>query len=119
MSKGEGQKHDANPNKPVKVEIKESSEGDLRTLIITLTAPASDFQMVDLLRQGKVTEPLNRHLRQTIRDAIESYLTAAESLVLALASKPTQTLEHRISDNEKPLRNTNPLQDLKYPLSNK
>ncbi|CAN5749209.1 hypothetical protein BH18ACI4_BH18ACI4_05280 [soil metagenome] len=58
-----------------KVEIKESTESDARTFIITLTAPARDFHLTDLFEQRRVIEPLNRRLKQAFKDAVETYLS--------------------------------------------
>lgn len=82
----------------LRVEIKEATEGEVRTFIITLTAPESDFQLADLLRHRKVIEPLNRQLKRTIKDTIASYLSATESLVSALARTSKRTLKHRASE---------------------
>lgn len=84
----------------LKVEIKDSTEGDARTFIITLTALARDFHLTDLFEQRRVIEPLHRQLKQAVKDSIETYLSGAESLVSALASKPKRTLKEGISDSE-------------------
>lgn len=74
-----------------KVEIKESSTLDVRTFNITLTAPTSDFQLTDLLRQRGVIDALDTELKQAVKGAIERYLKAAETLISGLATKPRVT----------------------------
>lgn len=58
----------------VKVEVKNSTQGDVRTYIITLTAPTNDFQMTDHLEQRRVIESLDSQLKQAIKDAPKTYL---------------------------------------------
>ena len=72
-----------------KVEIKESSTLDVRTFNITLTAPASDFQLTDLLRQRGVIDELDAELKQAVKGATERYLKAAETLISGLSTKPS------------------------------
>ena len=84
----------------INVEVKNSTEGEERTSIITFKAPANHFQMTDHLQQRRVIEPLDRQLKQAARDATTSYLRAAESLLSALATKPKRTLRNRTSEGE-------------------
>jgi len=83
----------------VRVEVKESSTLDIRTFNITLTAPASDFQLTDLLRQRGVIDALDAELKLAIKGATERYLKAAESLISGLGSKPSATRKPRPSSN--------------------
>jgi len=82
----------ASKSERVKVEVKESNSGDVRTFNITLTAPASDFLLTDLLKQRGVIEALDVELKEAVKTATQSYLKAAESLIARLATeaKPTQ-----------------------------
>lgn len=43
----------------ITVEVKDSTEGDERTFIVTLKAPANRFQMTNHLQQRGVIEPLD------------------------------------------------------------
>ena len=79
----------ASKSERAKVEIKESSTLDVRTFNITLTAPASDFQLTDLLRQRGVIDALDAELKQAVKGATESYLKAAEMLITGLSTKPS------------------------------
>ena len=82
-----------------KVEIKESSTLDVRTFNITLTAPASDFQLTDLLRQRGVIDALDAELKQAVKGATERYLKAAETLISGLVTKPSVTRKPRPNSN--------------------
>jgi hypothetical protein len=72
-----------------RVEINESTTDGMRTFNITLTAPASDFALTDLLKQRGVIEALDSGLKQAVKGATESYLNAAESLIAKLATEST------------------------------
>ena len=85
----------AGKSERVKVEVKDSTEGDVRTFNIRLTAPASDFLLTDLLKQRGVIDALDAGLKQAVKSATESYLNAAESLIAKLATEPTQGRKSR------------------------
>ena len=78
-----------------KVEVKESSSVDVRSFIITLTVPVSDFQLADLLKQRGVIGGLDIELKQAIKQATENYLKSAESLIASLASQESTNKKHR------------------------
>lgn len=90
----------AGKSERVKVEVKDSTEGDVRTFNITLTAPASDFLLTDLLKQRGVIDALDAELKQAVKGATESYLNAAESLIAKLATEPKQVRKSRTNGNE-------------------
>ncbi len=73
----------------IKVEVSDSSEGQTRTFIITLTASNSDFELTDLLRQRGVISPVNSDLKHAVRLAIETYLLGAEALIATLTQSPS------------------------------
>ena len=75
----------------IKVEVTDSTEGETRTFKIILTAPNSDFQLADLLRQRGVISPLNSELKQAVKVATQNYLSAAEGLISTLAKPSTAT----------------------------
>jgi hypothetical protein len=85
----------ASKSERVKVEVKESTSGEVRTFNITLTAPASDFLLTDLLKQRGVIEALDAELKQAVKGATESYLNAAESLIARLATDPKPAQKSR------------------------
>jgi hypothetical protein len=87
----------ASKSERVKVEVKESTSGEVRTFNITLTAPASDFLLTDLLKQRGVIDALDVELKQAAKAATESYLKAAENLIARLATEPKP--EHKSRTN--------------------
>ena len=90
----------ASKSERVKVEVKESTAGEVRTFNITLTAPASDFLLTDLLKQRGVIEALDAELKQAVKRATENYLSAAESLIARLATEPKQAQKSRTNGRE-------------------
>lgn len=100
----------ASKSERVRVEVKESTTGDVRTFNITLTAPASDFLLTDLLKQRGVIEALDAELKQAVKAATESYLKAAESLIARLATEPKPALKSRTNGrgNGKPGKDERP-----------
>ncbi len=82
-----------------KVEIKESSTVDVRTFNITVTVPACDFQLTDLLKQRGVIGGLDTELKLAIKGATDNYLKAAETLISGLVSKPSVTRRATSSAN--------------------
>jgi len=85
----------ASKSERVKVEVTESTTGDVRTFNITLTAPASDFLLTDLLKQRGVIDALDVELKQAVKGATESYLNTAESLIARLATEPKPAQKSR------------------------
>lgn len=85
----------AGKSERVKVEVKESTSGEVRMFNITLTAPASDFLLTDLLKQRGVIKALDAELKQAVKSATENYLSAAERLIARLATEPTQKQKSR------------------------
>ena len=96
----------AGKSERVRVEITESTAGEMRTFNITLTALASDFLLTDLLKQRGVIDVLDADLKQAVKGATESYLNAAESLIAKLAteSKPSRKSRSNGRENGKPGR---------------
>ena len=83
-----------------KVQIKESSTPDLRTFEITLTAPAGDFQLTDLLRQRGVIDGVDAQLKQAVKKALEEYLHSAERLIAGLSANSPSPRKARVSDTK-------------------
>ena len=73
----------------IKVEITDSTEGPTRKFEITLTAPNADFQLADLLRQRGVISPLDSKLKEAVKAASDTYLSAAEALISTLTKVST------------------------------
>ena len=83
-----------------KVQIKESSTPDLRTFDIKLTAPTSDFQLTDLLKQRGVIDGVDVQLKQAIKEALEEYLKSAETLIGGLSSTSSSPRKTRARDTK-------------------
>ena len=77
----------------IKVEVENSSESGIRTFRIILKAPEKYFELTDQLTQRRVIDSFDSRLRQDLRDAAKGYLNSAESLLVALAKKPKQTVQ--------------------------
>jgi hypothetical protein len=90
----------AGKSERVKVEVKDSTAGEVRTFNITLTAPANDFLLTDLLRQRGVIDALDADLKQAVKGVTENYLKGAESLVAKLATQPKHTRKSRTNGKE-------------------
>jgi hypothetical protein len=73
----------------IKVEVKDTTEGEMRTFKIVLTAPNSDFQLADLLRQRGVIPPINGELKQAVKVATQNYLASAEERISSLTKVST------------------------------
>jgi hypothetical protein len=71
----------------LKVDIEQSTEGDVRTVIVTLTAPAKDFLLPDLLSEQGAIDPYEVTLREAVKVATESYLRGAQDAVAAIAAR--------------------------------
>jgi hypothetical protein len=87
----------------LKIEISETSTEYIRTFNITVSAPLSDFQVTDLLRQRGVINGLDSQLKQAIKDTTDAYIKSAEELIASLASgSPTKRKSRSNSTNDKP-----------------
>ena len=75
----------------IKVEITDSTESETRTFKIILTAPNSDFQLADLLRQRGVIPPINGELKQAVKVATQNYLAGVEERISTLTKVSTAT----------------------------
>jgi hypothetical protein len=75
----------------IKVEVTDSTEGEMRTFKIVVMAPNSDFQLADLLRQRGVIPPINGELKQAVKVATQNYLAGAEERISTLTKVSTAT----------------------------
>ncbi|HEY6802908.1 MAG TPA: hypothetical protein VI306_04945 [Pyrinomonadaceae bacterium] len=85
----------ASKTERTRVEINESTTDGVRKFNITLTAPASDFALTDLLRQRGVIEALDAGLKQAVKEATANYLSNAESLIARLTTEPNPAQKSR------------------------
>ena len=97
-----------------KVHIKESSTPDLRTFDIRLTAPTSDFQLTDLLKQRGVIDGVDVQLKKGVKQALEEYLNSAETLIAGLCSNSSSPRKTGAS-NTRNVRSSQP--NLQTPLT--
>lgn len=70
----------------LRVEINEATADETRTITITITTPAQDFLLADLLRQRGALGALDAPLKQTVKEAIQGYLERAEDLIAGVAA---------------------------------
>lgn len=70
----------------LRVEINETTADETRTISITITAPAQDFLLADLLRQRGALGALDAPLKQTVKETIQGYLDSAEELIAGVAA---------------------------------
>src|ERR1051326_9352261 len=91
------------PAKPerIKVEVTDSTEGEMRAFKIILTAPNTDFQLADLLRQRGVISSINGDLKQAMKLAIQNYLAGAEERISILTKLSTATAKAGNNRNQK------------------
>ena len=75
----------------IKVEVTDSTEGEMRTFKIVVMAPNSDFQLADLLRQRGVIPPINGELKQAVKVATQNYLAGAEERISSLTKVSAAT----------------------------
>jgi hypothetical protein len=90
----------------IKVEVTDSTEDETRTFNITMTAPASDFQLSDLLQQKGVISALNGELKRAVRVATENYLSGAEGLIATLKQGTMTALNTRSKGQQQPRNGT-------------
>jgi hypothetical protein len=76
----------------LKIEVTQSTAGEIRTYQITVNAPAQDFLLPDLLSQRGALESFEWTLKQSVRCATENYLARTEELIAGIAGGQKQEL---------------------------
>ncbi len=71
----------------LKIEIIESTDDKTRTVVVTLTAPAKNFMLPDLLSEQGAIDPYEATLREAVKGVTEEYLQGAKSAVAAIAER--------------------------------
>ena len=71
----------------LKINIEQSTDGEERSVVIKLTAPANDFVLPDLLSEQGAIDPYESALKEAVKGTTESYLKAAQDAVAALAAR--------------------------------
>jgi hypothetical protein len=77
----------ARAKESLKIEIEQSTGGEERTVVVTLTAPAKDFLLPDLLSEQGAIDPYDAKLREAVKGATEEYLQGAKKAVAAIAER--------------------------------
>ena len=85
----------------LKVEISEASTQEIRTFSITLSAPLSDFQVTDILRQRGVINGLDLQLKQAIKETTDAYIKSAEELISSLANGSSTNRRSRSNSTDR------------------
>jgi hypothetical protein len=70
----------------LRIEVIQSTADDLRSITVTIAAPAKDFLLPDLLSQRGAVSPFEATLKQAVREATERYLAGTEDLIAGLAA---------------------------------
>jgi len=86
----------------LQVEVNEATANDRRTITITITAPAEDFLLADLLAQRKAIPPCAAALKSAALEGAKSWLESAEQVVAG-----TRT-EQKIAEEAPPKRDRKP-----------
>ena len=63
----------------------ETTTNEMRTIAVTMTAPAQEFLLCDLLKQRGVIGAIDATLKQAMRQAVQSYLEETEELISGVA----------------------------------
>jgi|RhiMetdeSRZDD1v2_1073273.scaffolds.fasta_scaffold544473_2 hypothetical protein len=86
----------------LQVEVNEATANDRRTITITITAPAEDFLLADLLAQRKAIPPCAGALKSAALEGAKSWLESAEQVIAG-----TRT-EQKIAEETPPKRDRKP-----------
>jgi hypothetical protein len=65
----------------LKADVTETTEDGVRTITITITGDADDFQFADLLAQRKIIQPVANVVKQAALDGTGRYLQSAETVI--------------------------------------
>jgi hypothetical protein len=77
----------ARAKESLKIDVEQSTEEAIRTVMVTLTAPAKDFLLPDLLSDQGAIDPYEVALREAVKGATEGYLQGAKDAVAAIAER--------------------------------
>jgi hypothetical protein len=73
----------------LKAEVTEMTEGGVRTITVTITGDADDFQFADLLAQRKIIQPVTNVVKQAALDGTSRYLQSAETVISGIKKETT------------------------------
>jgi hypothetical protein len=76
----------------LKIEITQSTAGEMRNVQITINVPAQECLLSDLLSQRGAIVPFEAMLKQAVKNAIEDYVARTEELIAGIAGdqKPAE-----------------------------
>jgi hypothetical protein len=86
----------------LQIEVNETTENDKRTITITITAPAEDFLLADLLAQRKAIPPCAATLKSAALEGVKSWLESAEQVIAGPRN------EEKIAEETPPKRDRKP-----------
>ena len=70
-----------------KITIEQSTEGDVRTVMVMVTAPAKDFLLPDLLSGQGAIDSYESMLTEAVKGTTKRYLEGAKAAVAAIAEQ--------------------------------
>jgi hypothetical protein len=70
----------------LKIEVNETTTRELRSITVTIQAPAQEFLLADLLKQRGAVGSVDIPLKHAVKDAVQSYLETTEDLIAGLAA---------------------------------
>lgn len=74
----------------LRIEVDERTAGQVKTIAVTVTAPAQDFLFADMLKERGATTAVEVLLKQAVKEAVQTYLDGAEDLVAGIAGRRRQ-----------------------------
>jgi hypothetical protein len=77
----------ARAKESLKINIEQSTDGEERSVVIKLTAPAKDFVLPDILSEQGAIDPYEGALKEAVKGTTETYLQSAQDAVAALAAR--------------------------------
>lgn len=70
-----------------KITIEQSTEGEVRTVTVVVTAPAKEFLLPDLLSSQAAIDSYESMLTTAVKEATERYLQGAKAAVAAIVEQ--------------------------------
>jgi len=95
----------------LKADVIETTEGGVRTITITITGDADDFQFADLLAQRKIIQPVANVVKQAALDGTSRYLQSAETVISGI-KKETSGSEETVTRREPKNKDKGPAKDV-------
>ena len=71
----------------LKISVEQSTDDDIRTVVVKLAAPAKDFLLPDLLSDQGAIDSYEVALREAVKAATESYFRGSHDAVAAIAER--------------------------------